>query len=849
MGNSEESASKHLLNRSLLTQGEYISGEVDLTNCEKEPIHIPGRIQPHGALLSVLQDDHRTVVQCSRNTEEILGISAEELLGRPLQSLLGEGQVVRMFGTEFREDPLKLHYLDLFINVRGSSEPFCGILHESEGIIILELEPVSAGEEGPNIHDFEWMQSFFGRIKRTANRREASQIAAEQVRDILGYDRVMIYEFDEAWNGKVIAEAKSPELESYMEHHYPASDIPRQARELYLRNWLRTIVDSNYTPVDIVPPLNPLTNKPLNLSLSILRSVSPVHLEYMRNMGVGASMTISLIHDNQLWGLITCHHRSPKYVPHRLRNMCNFLGSFFSSELYQRQQLDDYDSELRAKSQLNRIVGIFIGNTASSRILEQLHEEQSSLLELMDASGVAVFYQDRLVLFGQTPTQDQVRDLSVWMAKKASNLDYHTSKLSLEYEPARHYKDVASGVVYLGLSQNHENYMMWFRPEVVQVVEWGGDPSKAVTREGDGIRISPRKSFEKWKQVVESTSLPWKSRELRALPDLKTIVLKETENQLRQTEEQALIHLRISRENEKRYLELMETSPVAFFVITEGKIVYYNQQASALFRSTEDEGAGLDGTSFMSMVHKDSVEEIGKYVQGSVRTQPPLVSIQGRLCLLDGSIHVLEMTMAQVVSQGKNSLFVIAREREEQGRGNISYNEVSEQLQSFLTTDAVTELPNRSYFEDMLTDDWSKAQTGERAAIVIVDIDHFKLYNAMFGLQTGDLCLQWVAEVVNAYGTQYGTFIARYIGGSFILYAFGDASAHAEEVAEQIRKGVLEVQIPLNMPEIGEFITVSLGVALATVAEDMLPDEVVRYAERALRLAKNAGKNRVVVLD
>ncbi|KOP67358.1 phytochrome Cph1 [Bacillus sp. FJAT-18019] len=849
MGNNKESKSNDLLNRSLVpTQGDYISGEADLTNCEKEPIHIPGMIQPHGVLLSVFQDDNKSVAQCSRNTEDLLGIPPDELLGRPLEFLFGGEQVALVFGAEFKEDPLKLHYVDLRIEVRGEPRPFCGILHESEGMVILELEPVFA-EEGPNINDFEWVQSFFSRVKLTANRKEARQIAAEQVRDILGYDRVMIYEFDEEYNGKVIAEAKNPEIIAYVGQHYPASDIPRQARELYLRNWLRTIVNANYIPVDIVPPLNPLTNKPLNLSLSILRSVSPVHLEYMRNMGVGASMTISLIHDNQLWGLIACHHSVPKYVPHRLRNLCNFLGSFFSSELYQRQRLDDYDAELQAKEHLNRIVGIFIGNSAASQILEQLHEEQRSLLEVMDAEGAAVLYQDRLVMFGRTPTQDQVQDLAAWISRKAVDLNYHTSRLSLEYEPAKLYKDTASGVVYLGLSQNHESYIMWFRPEAVQVVEWGGDPSKPVTQEEDGLRLSPRKSFEKWKQIVEYTSQPWKTRELRALSDLKTIVLKETKNQLRQTEEKALINLRISRENEKRYLQLMETSPVAFLVVTGGQIVFYNQQASVLFRASDGKKAGLERVDFMSLVHEESRNEVRSYISGANNFKTPLISVQARFHLLDGSLQMLEMTIAQVIFQGKDALYVIAREREDQVTGGTSYLEVTKQLQSFLTTDPVTELPNRDYFKDVLTEEWAKAPVGEAASLLIVDIDNFKLYNAMFGLQTGDICLQWVAEVVKAYGSQQGAFTARYIGGSFAMYAFGDMAAGTGALAEQIRQGVLDVQIPLNMPEIGEFISVSVGLATAAVSEHGSPDELVRYAERALRLAKNAGKNQVVVLD
>lgn len=191
-----------------------------------------------------------------------------------------------------------LHYIDFAILIEGELINFYGILHQCEGLLIIELEPAALREETSFVSDdFELIRTFISKIKKVNVMVEASQIAADEIKRWTGYDRVMIYEFDEIWNGKVIAEAKEIGLEPFLSHHYPATDIPKQARELYLRNWLRTIVDVHCRPVEIIPMLNPITDKPLNLSMSILRSVSPIHIEYLMNMGVGATMTISLIHE------------------------------------------------------------------------------------------------------------------------------------------------------------------------------------------------------------------------------------------------------------------------------------------------------------------------------------------------------------------------------------------------------------------------------------------------------------------------------------------------------------------------------------------------------------------------
>lgn len=838
-----------LLNRTLLTEGKFTTQEpIDLTNCDKEPIHIPGQIQPHGVLLAITKDNEHTIVQASRNTMTLFGIEAEELLGQPLASLIGEEQLLSLLQYDLStESTSDLQYTRLMINLQDTSTEFFVILHESEGLIILEFE-LDAIDESTVVNDFEWIRTFFGRVKQTKNRFEASQVAAEQIKEMLGYDRVMIYEFDENWNGKVIAEAKETALEPFLGHNYPASDIPKQARELYLRNWLRTIVDVHYTPVEIIPTVQPVTGKPLNLSLSILRSVSPLHIEYLHNMGVGATVTISLIHDNQLWGLITCHHYSPKYIPHRVRNLCNFLGSFFSSELYQRQQIDDYESELAMRRQASRIADVFIGNTSFVRVIEQLQEEETTLLSLMSASGAAISYQDKLLLYGQTPTAGQIRELAGWLGSKAKNHVYANSRLSLDYEPAKAYKEKASGALYLALSPGQQNYIIWFRPEVLQIVDWAGDPVKAVIQDNDGMRLSPRKSFEKWRQVVQSTSFSWKAKEINILPELKTIVHRQTENQLQQVEELALQNARILRQNEQRYLQLMELSPVAFMTITNGQIIYSNSEAAELFGAKTTQA--LIGKEFAQYIGKQSQDDMQKSLDELQENVVQLISTNGFFIDVDQNMMQLEVTLTSITYGGKPSVMMIARLVASNIEQAEAYSTMSDQLHSYLATDPLTDIPNRPAFEKSLELNWDTALAEQQyLTVFLIDLDGLRAYNAIHGLNGGDLCLQWVADVLAMIGSIHDATIARFSGGAFTMMLLGSDQVHAKSLAQEISQSVLALQIPRDTSNSGEFMTVTIGGVSVIPTSSMRPSDMIDQAERSLMRAKNKGKNQIFCCD
>lgn len=834
-----------LLNRTLLTEGKFTTQEpIDLTNCDKEPIHIPGQIQPHGVLLAFTKDNEHNIVQASRNTMALLGIEAEELLGTPLTNLIGEEQLLSLLEYDLNtESTSDLQYTRLNIDVQNTVTEFFVILHESEGLLILELELESV-DERTVVNDFDWIRTFFGRIKQTNSRSEASQVAAEHVKEMLGYDRVMIYEFDEQWNGKVIAEAREPELEPFLGHHYPASDIPKQARQLYLRNWLRTIVDVHYTPVEIIPTVQPLTGKPLNLSLSILRSVSPLHIEYLHNMGVGATVTISLIHDNQLWGLITCHHYSPKYISHRIRNLCNFIGSFFSSELYQRQQIDDYESELYLRRQAARIADVFIGNTSFVRVIEQLQEEEKTLLDLMNASGAAISYQDKLLLYGKTPTPGQIRELAGWLGGRAKNYVYANSRLSLDYEPAKAYKEKASGALYLALSPGQQNYIIWFRPELLQIVDWAGDPAKAVIQDNDGMRLSPRKSFEKWRQVVQSTSLPWKTKEINILPELKTIVHRQTENQLQQVEELALQNARVLRQNEQRYLQLMELSPVAFLTITSGQIIYSNSEAAELFGAANTQA--LVGQDFIQYISPSSQIEIQEHLEQLEQNTVQLISASGSFVDSDNTPMLLEVTLTSITYGGKPSVMMIARQSTSNMEQQEAYSTMSEQLHSYLATDPLTDIPNRPAFEKSLEARWEEAvEKQEHLGLLLIDLDGLRAYNAIHGLNGGDLCLQWVADVINMIGVVHGASIARFSGGAFTVMLAGADHTKTQSLAEEISQSVLALQIPRDTSNSGEFMTVTIGGVSVIPTSSLHPTDLIGLVEKSLMNAKNKGKNQI----
>ncbi|MEO0739342.1 MAG: ATP-binding protein [Cyanobacteria bacterium J06649_12] len=502
------------------------------------------KIQPHGVLL-VLDPVDLTVLQTSTNTLDEFGLDPRDVIGKPLDEILDPFQVDQ-FKAGLTEEKLDfINPVKVWVRREGDDyQVFDAIFHRSkEGLLLLELEPALTQENIPFLSFYHLARASISQLESTAELHAFCQVIVREVRKVTGFDRVMLYRFDDDGHGEVVAEEKCNEMEPYMGLHYPESDIPKTARQMFLSNWIRVIPDATATAVDLYPAENPVTHQPTDLTHSILRSAYPCHSEYLRNMGVGASLTISLMKDNKLWGLIACHHRTPKYIPYELRKACEFLGRVIFSEIATREEVADHTHRIRIANIQSDLIDAM---SQANYFVEGLVGDQASLLELLGASGAAVYFGNQWTLVGRTPSEDELNYLAQWLKKHLDNEIFYTESLPLVYSDAQRFKDVASGLLAIPISKR--SYVLWFRPEVIQTVNWGGDPNNAYAVEDseEGLRLSPRQSFALWKETVQYKSLPWKALEVKAALELRKAVVNVI---LRQAEELAMLAQDLERSN------------------------------------------------------------------------------------------------------------------------------------------------------------------------------------------------------------------------------------------------------------------------------------------------------------
>jgi light-regulated signal transduction histidine kinase (bacteriophytochrome) len=516
----------------------------DLTQYAREPVRTPGSIQPHGVLF-VLQEPQLTVLQVSHNTFEFIGRHPHELLNQPLATVL-DSQHLDMLQNCLLKDFESINPLKISITNEEELLSFDGIIHRHDGVLLLELEPNPVRQNSNFFSFYHQTKSSIDQIQKASTLQQMSQIVVEEIRKVTGFDRVMIYRFDPQGAGVVTAEDKADRLNTWLGLHYPAFDIPLEARELFILNALRFIPDVEQLPTPIVPIANPMTQRSLDLGKAILRSASSCHLEYLHNMGVKASMTISLIRDRQLWGLIACHHySSSKHLTYEVRTICEFLGQIMSLELGTKADHEDREYRIKLQSLQPEFVQCL---TQADNLLAGLVQSSSNLLQLVSASGVAICWDDEITLVGQTPQLESVQALLTWLTPQISNNIFHTHELPKLYPAAASFQASASGVLALAISQTRKSYILWFRPEVTQTVSWSGDPQQNFTQEAGEARLSPRRSFELWQEIVRSTALPWKPCELEAVADLRGVIVGVV---LRQADELARINVELERTNDE----------------------------------------------------------------------------------------------------------------------------------------------------------------------------------------------------------------------------------------------------------------------------------------------------------
>ncbi|TJZ72078.1 ATP-binding protein [Chitiniphilus eburneus] len=514
-----------------------------IAQCAQEPIRIPGSIQPHGFLLA-LEEPSLRIRHASSSVADWLGLPPEALLGRTLAELLAPDETITATLSGLVKEDASVFYLGELALRRGDDAMgrFQLVAHRYADLLIAEFEPAQDGG-GPAFSTmYPLVSTFVARLQHADDVERLCQLAAEEVQRIIGFGRALVYRFDRDGHGQVLAEANTDGYPSYLGQHFPASDIPAQARELYLLNRLRVIHDADYRPSPLVPAFDPATGAPLDLSFSMLRSVSPVHLQYMRNMGTLASMSISLVVEGRLWGLISCHHATPHPVPFHVRTACELLGRIVSLQIEAKEAHAEADRRL----ELRRLIVQMLSAMADrDSVAAGLLAVQDAFLAFGRACGGAVVAAQRCDLIGRTPDAPQVAELADWLRGRDAREVFRSDNVGRDVPELPGLAQRIGGFMAVPISELHAHYLIWFRDEHVRTIDWAGQPAKDADADG---RLSPRASFASWRETVGGHSLPWDQVEADSALELRNAVLGIV---LRKAEELGLMAEELQKTNKE----------------------------------------------------------------------------------------------------------------------------------------------------------------------------------------------------------------------------------------------------------------------------------------------------------
>jgi diguanylate cyclase (GGDEF)-like protein/PAS domain S-box-containing protein len=603
-----------------------------LNHCAQEPIHTPGAIQPCGALL-VIDGDSLLAVQCSANLVDYLGLPPAEALGQTLAELVGSENAEKIWRLPIRGDlhpsvpaVLQLEREDLWLSLAVQ-------VHRVDGNWVIEIEKSDESEA-------EYFGRLFISIRNALWESDIetdflsyARFVTEQVRALTNFDRIMLYRFDANWNGDVIAESRNETMGSLLGNHFPASDIPTQARQLYAKNLIRVLSDIDALPVSIVPAVHPSSQRPLDMSHSVLRSMSPIHIEYLRNMEVGATITISLMQGGKLWGLIACHHSKPRRIPFHLREVAEFVGKTVSLKLTNLESLDrnKYMDQVRGTlMNLTRFI------RKSGDILDVLRMMETDILHLVRVTGGVLAINGERHCFGNVPPPDHVSRLVEWLEGQDSSEIYFTDCLQKHYPPGHLIADSAAGLLAVRLDACYSEYILWFREERIRDIPWAGDPAKGFIQGANGPRIEPRHSFASWIQQQRGHSLPWTHIETDAAHSLSLALIEVLTQKA----------LGISEQNYRLLAE--NSTDMISRHSRDGVINFISQSSTELIGYRPDE---LISQSFFSLIHPDDVPEIEQAL-GDVFSHRQQRTIIFRCCCRNGKVIWVESTIKAI---GRNA--------------------------------------------------------------------------------------------------------------------------------------------------------------------------------------------------
>jgi light-regulated signal transduction histidine kinase (bacteriophytochrome) len=480
-------------------------GQADLSNCEREQIHLAASIQPHGVLL-LLREPDLVIVQASANAEAFLGLDAP-VVGMALDQL--EGDLHRRVVPHL-DDTLDILPVAVRCHVGGRLMELDGLIHRAAGGgLVIELEAA-----GPPVSLSRDIDGALQTILGVTTLRALCDETAIIFKELSGYDRVMVYRFDDDGHGEVLSEQREPELEAFLGNRYPASDIPQIARRLYERNRIRVLADVFYEAVPLKPRLSPITNQDLDMSMCFLRSMSPIHVQYLKNMGVGATLVISLVVGGKLWGLISCHHYSPRVLQFEIKAVCELLAEAIATRISALESFVQAQVELSVRRLEQRMIEA-ISREGDWR--GALFDGTQALLQPVGAGGAALLFDGQILTVGEVPGTLQLREISNWLDRREDcGSIFITAALGTDQPDFSNLTPVASGLVAAPISTSPGEYLMWFRPERVRTITWAGNPFKPIIVGDNPMDLSPRRSFSQWHQLMEGNAEPWNAADLTA---------------------------------------------------------------------------------------------------------------------------------------------------------------------------------------------------------------------------------------------------------------------------------------------------------------------------------------------
>lgn len=494
----------------------------DSTFCGSLPLHKINLIQPHAVLLVVNYNDF-SIQQVSENVEKVLQKRAPDLVETFLTDYVSPAQLTDVKKKFEGARSPKLPYT-LTFHQENRQQDYLAMIHRKEDCLLIELDLESEQVQSASFTTIYLdVKHAMAAMEQAEDIQQICTIAAAEIKRVSAFDKVMIYRFDGNWNGTVLAEVKEDGMDSYLGLTFPASDIPQQVRSLYLRNAYRLIPNREAQPVGLYPVINPITQNFTDLSDCDKRAVAGVHLEYMKNMNIIASMSIRIIKDDKLWGLISCHHRTARYPSFETCAVLEFLSNIVSGKITSLLSKERFNALALLQEVYTKLVEQVY---KSNDLLEGLTQHPVTVLDMLGAKGVVIISEKRIDTIGITPSKNEIRELALWLFSNNITKLYHQDSLASVYDESAAFANIASGILCLPVNPEKREYIIAFRPEAIQSVSWGGDPSGAINFEADNIHYHPRNSFAVWQQTVKHTSLAWKSYELEMAEVFRNFVLE-----------------------------------------------------------------------------------------------------------------------------------------------------------------------------------------------------------------------------------------------------------------------------------------------------------------------------------